>query len=162
MFEVFFEVLLVLRSEVRHSAVEVPRVLLFVLEALHVFCTCLPTLQTSSQFTWPHVHEFFALLGSISASDLHVVVQSFVLSTMLLVSTFRVADRDRPLRNPFVRAKVPLFVSGGALAVAWPSFAEGRSYVAHGSGIIVAWGCEPPAPMLGASMCPASSSSPGG
>ena len=32
--------------------------------------------------------------------------------------------------------------------------------MAQGSGIIVAWGCEPPAPMLGASMCPASSSSP--
>ena len=79
---------------------------------------------------------------------------------MLLVSTFRVSDIHRPLRNPFVRAKVPLFVSGGALAVVW--LTEGRSYVAHGSGIIVAWGCEPPAPMSGASMCQASSSSPGG
>ena len=28
----------------------------------------------------------------------------------------------------------------------WPSSAEGRLYVAHGSGIIAAWGCEPPAP----------------
>ena len=85
---------------------------------------------------------------------------------MLLVSMFRVADWDRTSRNPFVRAKVPLFagtqlvVSGGALIVVWPSSAEGRLYVAHGSHIIVAWGCEPPASMSGASMCPASSSSP--
>ena len=87
---------------------------------------------------------------------------------MLLVSTFRVADRDRASRNPLAKAKVPLFaeaqlaISGGVLVVAWPSSAEGRLYVAQGSGIIVAWGCEPPASMLGASMCLASSSSPGG
>ena len=34
---------------------------LLLLEALHFFCMCLPTLQTSSQFAWPHIHEFFAL-----------------------------------------------------------------------------------------------------
>ena len=77
-FEVTLEVLFVPESEVWHSAVEVPCVLLFVLEALDFFCTCLPMLQTSSQFAWPHVHGFFALLGSIPASGLHVVVQSFV------------------------------------------------------------------------------------
>ena len=74
---------------------------------------------------------------------------------MFLVSAFRVADRDLASRNPFARAKAPLFagvhlvVSGGALVVVWPASAEGHLYVAHGSGIIAAWGCEPPAPMLG-------------
>ena len=58
---------------------------------------------------------------------------------MRLVFIFRVADQDRASRNPFVRAKMPLlagtqlFVSGRALVVVWPSFAEGRLLVAHGS-----------------------------
>ena len=53
-----------------------------------------------------------------------------------------------------MRAKVPLFaethplVSGGALVVDWPSFVGGRLLVAHGFGIIVAWGCGAPAPSL--------------
>ena len=50
----------------------------------------------------------------------------------------------------FVGAR--LVVSGGALFVVWPSSVEGYLYVAQGSGIIVAWVCELPAPMLGASM----------
>ena len=68
-------------------------------------------------------------------------------------------DRSRAPRNPPLEAKGLLFagtilsVSGGTLVVAWLSFAEGQLYVAHGSSIIVAWGCEPPAHMLGASMC---------
>ena len=44
--ELFLEVLLLLGSEVRHSSVEVLRLLLFVLEPLYFFCACLPTLQT--------------------------------------------------------------------------------------------------------------------
>ena len=77
-----------------------------------------------------------------------------------------VADRIRVPRNPLEGAKGLLLestrvtVSGGALTMVWPS--EGRQLLAHGSGIIVAWGCEPPAPMLGASVCPASSPSSGG
>ena len=39
---------------------------------------------------------------------LGAVGKSKASSTMLLVSMFRVADRDRASRNPFVRAKVPL------------------------------------------------------
>ena len=78
----------------------------------------------------------------------------------------RVAERSRALRNPLVGAKAPLsagmrFVSEQAVVSEWLLLAEGHMYVAHGSGIIAAW-CEPPAPMLGASMCPASSSRPGG
>ena len=60
------------------------------------------------------------------------------------------------LKSSFLdeRTKVPLFtgtqpvVSGGALVVVWPSSAEGRLYVARGSGIIVRLGCEPPARRL--------------
>ena len=69
-------------------------------------------------------------------------------------------DRVRTLRNPPVGAKVSL--SGRTLVTAWFSLAEGRLPVARKSGITVALGCEPPAPMLGASVCPASSLSPGG
>ena len=56
----------------------VPRLLLLVLEALHFFCACFPTLRTSPQFAWPHIHEFSALLGSILAGGLHAEVRSFV------------------------------------------------------------------------------------
>ena len=70
------------------------------------------------------------------------------------------ADRSRAPRNPLVRAKAPLSagtrlsVSKEALVSAWFSLAERRLLVDHGSGIIVAWECEPPTSMLGASMCP--------
>ena len=40
--EVFLKVLLLLASEARHSAVDVPRLLLLVLEALHFFLRVLP------------------------------------------------------------------------------------------------------------------------
>ena len=40
----FSKSLLLLASEARHSAVEVPCLLLLVLEALHFFCACFPTL----------------------------------------------------------------------------------------------------------------------
>ena len=42
------------------------------------FCACLPTLQTSSQVAWPHVHELLVLLGSIPACGHDVEVQNFV------------------------------------------------------------------------------------
>ena len=42
------------------------------------FCPCLPTLQTSSQVAWPHVHELLALLGSIPACGHDVEVQNYV------------------------------------------------------------------------------------
>ena len=77
-------------------------------------------------------------------------------------------DRTRAPRDPLVGAKAPLSAGTllsllkGALVSAWLSLAERRVLVAHGSGIIMAWGCEPPAPMLGTSMGPASSSRPGG
>ena len=81
-------------------------------------------------------------------------------SSTAVLSWARVFDRGRPFRD-FPEKLEKLWLAGrGLVTTAW--LAEGHLNVARGSGIIVAWGCEPPAPMLGASMCPASSSRPGG
>ena len=103
-------------------------------------------------------------LSVASTKSLSVSSSTAALSWDHVFNGALVVDRIRAPRNPLVGAKGLLLestwvtVSGGALPVVWPW--EGRQLLAHGSSTIVAWGCEPPAPMLGASMCPASSLSP--
>ena len=104
--EGFLDVLLLLASDL--SAAEVPRLRIVVLEKLYFFFACLPTLQTSSQVAWPHVHELLALL--VPSLPVAFTKKSRASSTMFLVFTFRLADRDQVSRNPLVRAKVALSV----------------------------------------------------
>ena len=112
-------------------------------------------LLSSDKDAVPALCGFFAVTLPSSSSDLaHVSTEPVWLNE---VERHGKLWFERELLSAGMR-----FVSEEAVVSAWLLLAEGHLYVAHGSGIIAAWGCEPPAPMLGASMCPASSSRPGG
>ena len=120
--------------------------------------------DASSSFSWKH-HFSSARnrqcsrlrrtsSGFISASRWRIGVSSLpvaltqkptVSSTQAAASWPRATDHDRPPR-PAPFCLFWLVAAGATLS----------------SCIIVAWWCEPPAPMLGEPMCSASSSSPGG
>ena len=112
-------------------------------------------LLSSDKDAVPALYVFFAVPLPSSSSDLANVSTELV--WLIEVERHGTLGSEQKLLSAGMR-----LVSEEALVSAWLSLAEGHLYVAHGSGIIVAWWCEPPAPMLSASMCPASSSKPGG
>ena len=128
--ELPLELLSCVWSQARLYSEELPRLVLLVVEALLFVCSRLPSLSTSPQVTWPHVHE-----DSILACGFDVEVHRFVNWSSLPRLTRLV---------PFVRRESPCesegaFVcrAGRALVMVWLFLADGRLLVAHGPSINV-------------------------
>ena len=76
--ELPLEVVPFLHREALLVAVELPRSLFLVLEALRLLCAYSPLLSTSPQFVWPGVRELLAHVNPVFACGLDAEVQYFV------------------------------------------------------------------------------------